>query len=181
MFVGQRGTHSSGTKSNGVGNGQGSQTKRQRKPRTLTVEEFQKFVPTILKEPFRTIALVCVCFGLRISECLALRWSDIDWLNSSLHIERGIVRQNVDDVKTDESEQRMTIDADMLELLKGWKKTSQFTAPADWIFASPTALGKNPWSYPWVWKGFQNAQKMLASASWARMQCGTVTAHGSIL
>ena len=28
-----------------------------------------------LDEPFRTIALVCVCFGLRISECLALKWS----------------------------------------------------------------------------------------------------------
>ena len=49
------------------------------------------------------MALVCVCFGLRISECLALRWSDVDWLNGMLRVERGIVEQNVDDVKTDES------------------------------------------------------------------------------
>ena len=45
-------------------------TKRTQQPRSLTVEEFQKFV-IHLEEPFRTIALVCVCFGLRISECLA--------------------------------------------------------------------------------------------------------------
>jgi integrase len=47
-------------------------SKRIRKPRSLTVEEFQKFVGH-LQEPFHTIALMCVCLGLRISECLGLR------------------------------------------------------------------------------------------------------------
>jgi integrase len=37
-------------------------TKRRRQPRSLTVEEFQRFVGE-LEEPVRTIALVCVCFG----------------------------------------------------------------------------------------------------------------------
>jgi integrase len=55
-------------------------SKRTSKPRSLTVDEFQRFVQH-LGEPFRTVALVCVCFGLRISEALALRWSDVDWLN----------------------------------------------------------------------------------------------------
>jgi len=39
------------------------------------------------------MALVCISFGLRISECLALKWSDVDWLNAKLTVERGIVRQ----------------------------------------------------------------------------------------
>jgi len=65
-------------------------TKRTRKPRNLTVAQFQQ-LSAELKEPFRTIALLSVCFGLRISECLALRWSDVDWLNGKLRIERGIV------------------------------------------------------------------------------------------
>ena len=47
-------------------------TKRTRQPRSLTVDEFQQLARH-LEEPFRTMALVCVCFGLRISECLALR------------------------------------------------------------------------------------------------------------
>ena len=76
-------------------------SKRTSKPRSLTVEEFQRFARH-LGEPFHTIALVCVCFGLRISEALALRWSDVDWLRGKLSVQRGIVRQHVDDVKTDD-------------------------------------------------------------------------------
>jgi integrase len=74
-------------------------SKRRRKPRSLTVAELQRFI-VHLDEPFRTMALLSICFGLRISECLALKWSDVDWLNSKLSVQRGIVKQNVDDVKT---------------------------------------------------------------------------------
>src|SRR5579859_4666609 len=131
-------------------------SKRMSKPRSLTVDEFQKFV-TQLREPFRTMALLCVCFGLRISECLALRWSDVDWLNSKLTVERGIVRQHVDEVKTETSHRQMTIDAGVLEILKTWKQTTQFSAQEDWIFASPVLLGRLPWSYPWVLRVFGKA------------------------
>jgi len=74
-------------------------SKRNSTPRSLTVEEFRRFMER-LPEPFSTMALMCCCLGLRISECLALRWSDIDWLNGLLLVERGIVCQQVDDVKT---------------------------------------------------------------------------------
>jgi integrase len=50
-------------------------TKRKRRPRSLSVEEFQRFIYH-LEEPFRTMSLLCCCLGLRISECLALKWSD---------------------------------------------------------------------------------------------------------
>ena len=62
-------------------------TKRVRQPRVLTVDEFQRFIQH-LREPFRTMALLCCCLGLRISECLALKWSDwsdIDWLDCELN------------------------------------------------------------------------------------------------
>lgn len=86
-------------------------TKRQKQPRSLTVEEFQTFLAQ-LEEPVRMIALICVCLGLRISECLALKWSDIDWLNAKLRIQRSIVRQHVGDVKTAYSDKTMCIDAE---------------------------------------------------------------------
>jgi len=122
-------------------------TKRGRKPRSLTVEEFQNFVRE-LEEPVRTIALVCVCFGLRISECLGLKWSDVDWLNSALRVERSIVRQRVGDVKTIYSGRMMSIDAEMLAVLKSWKQATQFACEMDWVFASPVQLGRLPVSYP---------------------------------
>jgi integrase len=131
-------------------------TKRTRQPRSLTVEQFRKLCEH-LKEPFRTVALVCVCFGLRISECLALRWSDIDWLNSTLRVERGIVEQNVDEVKTDGSRKSLTIASELLERLKAWKQTTQFSAEGDWVFASPIRIGRLPYSYTGVWRELQRA------------------------
>ena len=133
-------------------------TKRIRPPRSLTVEEFRLFAAK-LDEPFRTIALLCVCLGLRISECLALRWSDIDWLNGSLQVERAIVCQNVDDVKTTESRKQLTIDGSLLERLKVWKQATQFSGANDWIFASPVQLGRLPWSYDQIWRVYHKAAK----------------------
>lgn len=67
------------------------------------------------------MALVCISFGLRISECLGLKWSDMDWLNAKLTVERGIVRQVVGDVKTEYSGRGMNIDPAML-VLKTWDR-----------------------------------------------------------
>ena len=134
-------------------------TKRMRHPRSLTVEEFRSFAGN-LGEPFRTIALLCVCLGLRISECLALRWSDVDWLNGKLRVERGIVCQHVDDVKTAESRKLMPIDVCLLNVLKAWKQVTQFGAAEDWMFASPVQIGRLPWSYDQIWRVYQKAAKV---------------------
>jgi len=131
-------------------------TKRVRKPRSLTAEQFQRLTAE-LKEPFRTIALVCVCFGLRISEALALRWSDVDWLNGKLKVERGIVEQNVDDVKTDGSRRSLTVAGELMQRLQLWKQMTIFAAESDWIFASPLKIGRLPFSYTGVWRELQRA------------------------
>jgi integrase len=131
-------------------------TKRTRQPRSLTVDEFRRFIQH-LEEPFRTMALLCVCFGLRISECLALKWCDVDWLDGKLRIERGIVRQHVDDVKTIYSQKRMSMDGELLAILKAWKQTTQFSADGDWLFASPVQLGRLPWSYPQILRVYHKA------------------------
>jgi integrase len=57
----------------------------------------------------------------RISECLALRWSDINWLEGKVSIQRSIVRQRVGDVKTAYSKKTMSIDSEMLRVLKTWR------------------------------------------------------------
>jgi integrase len=108
-----------------------------------------------LEEPIRTVALVCVSFGLRISEALGLKWSDVDWLNGTLLIERGIVRQRVGSVKTAESEQKVSADPEMLRVMNSWRHATTFASESDWIFASPAQIGRLPISYPWVWRSFQ--------------------------
>lgn len=120
-------------------------TKRTRKPRSLTVEEFHKLLEH-MEEPFRAMSLTCVCFGLRVSECLGLRWSDIDWLNAGLRIQRSIVRQRIGETKTEYSERAMPIDAEMLGVLKKRKQSTQFRDADDWVFASPAQIGRLPWT-----------------------------------
>jgi integrase len=131
-------------------------SKRVRHPRSLTVEQFRLLVAH-LREPFGTMALVCICFGLRISECLALRWADVDWLNGLLRIERGIVEQNVDDVKSDESRKSLAVEGELLERLNVWRQKTEFQADDDWIFASPLKLGRLPYSYTGFWRELNRA------------------------
>ena len=57
-------------------------TRKVRKARSLTAEQFHALLKE-LHEPFATMALLSVCLGLRISEALALRWADVDWLGST--------------------------------------------------------------------------------------------------
>ena len=76
-----------------------------------------------------------------------------------LFVERGIVAQQVDDVKTSESRKQMVIAGELLNALKTWKQTAQFSAPEDWMFASPYKLGVLPWSYDQVWRVYQKAAK----------------------
>ena len=133
-------------------------SKRLKKPHSLTEDEFRKFI-TQVEEPSRTIALVCVSFGLRISECLGLKWSDVDWIRGKLRLERAIVRQRVGAVKTADSEQSMPVDPKILNVLRLFRAQSQYQKDEDWIFASPVKHGRLPVSYPGVWRIFQNAAR----------------------
>jgi integrase len=98
------------------------------------------------------MALLCLCLGLRISEALALRWADVDWLGSRLSIRRGIVEQVVDDVKTEGSAKAFSLASELLARLQSWKQLSDFPGAEDWIFASPVKLGRLPYSYTGVWR-----------------------------
>jgi integrase len=126
-------------------------TRKVRKARSLTTEQFRALLQA-LHEPFGTMALVCVCLGLRISEALALRWADVDWLGSQISVRRGIVEQVVGDVKTEGSVRTFDLSGELLERLKSWKQLSVFSGAEDWIFASPVKLGRLPFSYTGVWR-----------------------------
>ena len=83
----------------------------------------------------------------------------MDWLNGLLRVERGIVEQNVDDVKTDESRKSLVIANDLLDRIKVWKQATKFPENGDWIFASPVKLGKLPYSYTGFWRELDRAGK----------------------
>ena len=126
--------------------------------RSLTVEQFHVLLVE-LHEPFATLALISVCLGLGISEALALKWADVDWLGERINIRRGIVEQVVGDVKTEGSARTFNLAGELLERLKSWKQSSHFSGAEDWIFASPLKLGRLPYSYTGTWQELERASR----------------------
>ena len=133
-------------------------TRKVRKARSLTAEQFHALLKE-LQEPFATMALLSVCLGLRISEALAFQWADVDWLGSRLSVRRGIVNQIVGDVKTQGSAKTFNLASELLERLKTWKQSSEFSGTEDWIFASPFKLGRLPYSYTGTRQELERASK----------------------
>ncbi len=50
------------------------------------------------------MVIAAQCLGLRVSELLVLKWSDIDFTAKTMRITRGIVNGRIDTVKTEYSE-----------------------------------------------------------------------------
>jgi hypothetical protein len=90
-------------------------TKREDEPRVLTVEEFNKFLAQIEKEPYRTMVIPAMCLGLRCSELIGLPWQDFDWDNLTLLVRRAVVASHVDRVKTRYSKKNLPLDAGLAE------------------------------------------------------------------
>jgi integrase len=127
-------------------------SQRLRVPRSLSTAEFQKLLAAFDNNiRWRTLFLLAISFGLRISEVLGLKWKDVDWLGKTVSINRGVVKAIVDDVKTRHSARKMACADELLEILKAWKQTTPFADAEDWIFASTVKLGRMPLGYTSVW------------------------------
>lgn len=133
-------------------------TKRVHPRRSLNPEEFRRFAAS-LEEPFRFLALLCVSLGLRISEALALKWEDFDSTAPSVRIERAIVCQNVDEVKSTRSKRILPIGRRLLTTIEKHRRAAAYSAPNNWVFASPVQKGRLPWSYDQIWRVYQTAAK----------------------
>jgi integrase len=46
---------------------------------------------------------------------------------------------------------------ELLDVLKHWRQTTQFSQAEDWVFASAYKLGRQPLSYTFVWENLGNA------------------------
>jgi integrase len=118
--------------------------KRERTPDFLELEEVQLLL-TKLDVRERTLVLLDAATGLRVSELLALRWEDVDFKTLELSVTRSIWHQVVGDCKTEASAKPVPLDGYMAEDLLRWRRTSPYPMPHDWVFASPTMKGKQPY------------------------------------
>lgn len=101
----------------------------QRKGNFLTKEELKEFLKlaqtTTLSYFFPLVHLMAYT-GLRQGEALALKWSDIDFENKKITVNKTAVRikekQTLQTPKTKNSKRVISIDSATLSILKSWKK-----------------------------------------------------------
>ncbi|MGC1414480.1 MAG: site-specific integrase [Candidatus Acidiferrum sp.] len=89
-----------------------------------------------LKEPYRTMALVALFLGPRVSEIAGLKWIDVDWDRSTISIARSWVIGEVADTKTGGSAKPLPMDPDLAVVLKEHReRTKEYDYP--WMFVNP--------------------------------------------
>ncbi len=113
-------------------------SKRRKKPRVLTVEEFYALLD-LLPNPYRVMVIVAQCLGLRVSEILALQWQDIHFEQLTVVVSRGVVHGRVDEVKTEYSEDLLPLHPDFAGILLDWKALCPDSTEG-WIFPNPDTL-----------------------------------------
>jgi integrase len=113
-------------------------------PEVLELFELQLLLSKLFVRE-RTLALLDAATGLRVSELLALRWSDVDFENLELKVTRSIWHQVVGNCKTEASAKPVPIDSYMAEDLLRWRRQSDYASDDDFVFASETMKGKRPY------------------------------------
>lgn len=101
----------------------------QRKGNFLTKEELKEFLKlaqTATLSYFFPLVHLMSYTGLRQGEALALKWSDIDFENKKITVDKTAVRikekQTLQTPKTKNSKRVISIDPATLSILKSWKK-----------------------------------------------------------
>jgi len=120
---------------------------KRNKRRSLTMEQFHRVLrhKLIAEEPYRTMVITAMCLGLRCSELFALKWSDIDFVDLTVNIERAVVKGIFDKPKSKHSEALVPLAPELAEVLRSWKRKSRFHSTDDFVFASPFKGGAAPY------------------------------------
>jgi integrase len=134
-------------------------SKRTKKPVVLTVAQFY-LILSLLPEPYRTMALVAQCTGLRVEEVLALPWENIHFETLSMLVDRAVVHGRLQRVKTDYSEDELPLDPDFADVLLDWQRR---TKGSKLLFTSPVT-GRHFHASP-------AQQDYLRPAGWCLVAC----------
>ena len=82
--------------------------------------------------------------GLRISEILALRWSDVDWMNSCIRVTRAYVYGRFGPPKSNASKRPVPLHPLLAALLEAWRNETPYANDEDFIFPSFRLKGRKP-------------------------------------
>lgn len=118
-------------------------SKRSKVPVILEIAELQRlFAELAIRE---RAMLVCDSLtGIRRGELMGLKWQDLDFIGERIHIVRSVVDQQVGPPKTEASRKPVPMPKHLAQVLLSWRQESAYTAPDDWVWASPQVRGQQP-------------------------------------
>jgi integrase len=94
---------------------------KQDKIRVLTPSEVNSFLDAEKDMKYGTLFRLSIFSGARQGELLGLKWSDVDWENSQIHIQRTFNNQRWYIAKTEASNRKIDLGPAMMKTLKHWK------------------------------------------------------------
>jgi len=132
------------------GSGVRQSAKREHIPDLLEIEEFQR-LQVELKIRERILVWLDMTSGLRRGELAGLRWQDIQFQELAIMAQRSVVDQVAGNVKTEASKRPIPIDPYIAEDLLSWYRTTKYSRPEDYVFATDAPrAGKKRGKQP-VW------------------------------
>jgi integrase len=81
---------------------------------------------------------------LRVSELLALKWSDVNVAAGEIQLSRGIVCQHIGALKTEASRKPVPMDSALAAVLLDWRGRCPYNRDTDCVFASAERHGSQP-------------------------------------
>jgi integrase len=101
----------------GESNGQGDM-------KILTPVQINAFLDQVPDHKYRFLFMLAVFSGARQGELLALKWSDVDWLLSQIHIQRTFNNGRLFTPKTQTSKRKIDLGPVIMKELKRWRLAS---------------------------------------------------------
>lgn len=94
----------------------------------------------------KILVLICAATGLRASELVALRWSDILWDEGRIRVCKRWARGKDGETKTEASDGFVPLHAALADQLREWRRQSLRAKDEDFVFPSLKARGRVPLS-----------------------------------
>jgi integrase len=91
------------------------------KTRILIPEEIKAFLDAVTDQKFKVFFKLAITSGARQGELIGLKWSDVDWKSSQIHIQRTFNTGKWYEPKTETSRRRIDLGPSMIKDLKKWK------------------------------------------------------------
>lgn len=87
----------------------------------LPPPQINALLTQVKDQKYRTLFMLAIFSGARQGELLGLRWSDVDWQNSQLHIQRTFNNGRLFTPKTQTSKRKIDLGPTVLMELKKWR------------------------------------------------------------